>query len=286
MKKVKIIGLVVLIIVLVAVLGVLVVNAIRSIPYNKQAKNPIVTFDIEGYGEVQMELYPDYAPNTVSTIVKLVQNKYYDGKVFYGIDDSNVYAGMIKNEVTEEETETAETTETSTDEKNAIEDAATVSDLDLSVVSGSTSDYNIEIPGEFVANGYEENTLRFEKGVVGLDRTTYSPISISSDTIDLTAQSYNSGSSKFFICMEENSSRNGLYAPFGKITKGFDIIEEIYKLKTIEDEETQLKYFESLPTIKSATVETFGVDYGMPEYTEAFDYSSYLSDYLLQYYSN
>ena len=155
----------------------------------------------------------------------------------------------------------------------------------MSVATGSDADYSISIPGEFVANGYEKNTLRFEKGTVGLDRKAYSPISISSETLDLTPQSYNSGTSLFFICMEEDSSRNGLYTPFGKIVKGLEIVEEISNLKTVENEEEQLKYFESLPIITSASVETFGVDYGVPEYLEAFDYSSYLSDYLLQYYS-
>lgn len=280
MKKTKVIVLVVLLIVLIAIIGLLLGFAIRSIPYNKNAKNPIVTLNIEGYGEVQMELYPDYAPNTVSTIIKLIQNKYYNGKVFYGTDGSAVHVGMIKNEVTDENDST-------TNEANAIEDVVTVSDLDTSVVAGSDKDYNISIPGEFVVNGYEENTLRFEKGTVGLYRTRYTPYRTEDRSL-LEKESMNSGSSLFFISMDENSALNGGYAPFGKVIKGFDIIEKINTLKTIPEEdiqENQIEYFENLPVINTVTVDTFGVDYGMPEYLEAFDYNSYSLNYLLKYYS-
>ena len=282
MKKNKIIGLVLLIVILVAIIGVLISLAITSVFYNKNAKNPIVTLDIDGYGEVQIELYPEYAPNTVSTIIKLIQNKYYDGKVFYGTDGSTIQVGMMKNEISEENNEETESTD---NEDVVIKDEPTVSDLDTSVTSGSADDYEISILGEFVANGYEENTLRFEKGVVGLLRSTYTPYT----TTSLTQQSYNSGNSLFFVCMEENSSINGLYAPFGKIVKGFDILEEIEKLNTIDDEsaeEGQIQYFETLPVIKTATVDTFGIDYGMPNYMEAFDYEAYSTEALLQYYQN
>ena len=282
MKKVKVISLVLLIIVLVGVIACLLGFAIRSESYNKKAKNPLLTFDIDGYGEVQIELYPEYAPNTVASMVKLVENKYYDGKVFYGTDGLSIHAGMIRNEVPAEDTVE---TDDSTTKKNAVEDKLTASDLDLSIASGSENDYNVAIPGEFVANGYNDNTLRFEKGTVGLYRATYS----SYYGEDLSAQSYNSGTALFFVCMEENSSINGLYAPFGKVVKGFDILEELNNLTTIKEEngvEGQIEYFEILPTIKTATVQIYGVDYGTPIYAEAFDYNSYLSDILLQYYQN
>lgn len=279
MKKSKIICMTLIIVVLIAIIGLLIGLAINGAIHNKNSKNPLVTLDIDGYGEVQIELYPDYAPNTVSTIIKLIQNKYYDGKVFYGKDSSAVHLGMIKNEVTEESTEETVTTT----ESNAIEDAPTVSDIDTSVTSGSETDYKISIEGEFVANGYENNTLRFEKWTVGLYRATYTPY----DSTDLTEQSRNSGNSLMFISMQENSSLNGLYTPFGKVVKGMEVIETISALQTIVEEdaeEGQIEYFESLPTIKNATVDTFGVDYGMPVYEKAFDYQAYCTDVLLKYY--
>ena len=47
--------------------------------YNKfivKRQNPIVTMEIQDYGTVKMELYPDMAPNTVANFVKLIQNGY------------------------------------------------------------------------------------------------------------------------------------------------------------------------------------------------------------------
>lgn len=283
MKKIKLVLLIVITIVLVVITGLLIGLAIHGNIYNKNAKNPIVILDISGYGEVQIELYPEYAPNTVATIVKLIQNKYYDGKVFYGVGDTAVHFGMIRNETTiEEGAESVEAESTST-EYNAIEDIVTLSDIDLSVPSGGEKDINISIKGEFVANGYERNTLRFEKGTVGLFRPTYTPY----DETNLTEESYNSGNSLWFISTAENSSLNGLYAPFGKVIKGYDIIEKISNLKVIENEEEMegtINFFESLPTITKATVETFGINYGMPIYQEAFDYNAYCTEVLFQYY--
>ena len=46
--------------------------------------HPEVTFEIENYGTVKMELYPEYAPNTVANIIKLAESGYYDGKLIFG----------------------------------------------------------------------------------------------------------------------------------------------------------------------------------------------------------
>ena len=281
MRKSKVVFLTIIIFVLVGIILALIGLSIHSSMYNKNVKNPLVTLEIDGYGEVQIELYPDFAPNTVASMVKLIQNKYYDGKVFYGTDKLSLHAGMIKNEIPEGDDVESET---SVSEKNAVEDGVTVSDIDLSVATGSEKDINIAFPGEFVVNGYYKNTLRFEKGIVGLYRTNYS-----SYGDDLSSESYNSGTSLFFICMEENSAINGMYTPFGKVVKGFEILESLNELSVITEEdaiEGQIEYFENLPIIKSAKVETYGVDYGTPKYVEAFDYNAYLSNMLLQYYQN
>ena len=196
--------------------------------------------DVENYGEVEIELEPDYAPNTVATIIKLVQNGYYDGKVFYGTDSKAVAAGMnLKtNEVSSEES-TDENVEESNDvTQTAEEDKLRVSDLDKSVTpyiseddenysttdedkrGDENKDYKVSISGEFVANGFNDNTLRFEKGTVGLYRNNY-------NGENLNQESYNSGNSLFFITTDEDSSLNGEYAAFGKVIKGMDIIEKM-----------------------------------------------------------
>ena len=55
--------------------------------------HPEATFEIENYGTVKIELYPEYAPNTVANFIKLIENGYYNGKVIYGKDDMCMYLG-------------------------------------------------------------------------------------------------------------------------------------------------------------------------------------------------
>ena len=43
--------------------------------------------------------------------------------------------------------------------------------------------------------------------------------------------------------------------------------------------------FASPVRIKNATVETYGVDYGMPKVHEAFDYNAFIQNYFNQYYN-
>lgn len=49
------------------------------------ANNPIVTFDIQGLGQIKAELYPDVAPNTVNNFISLVKKGFYDGLIFHRV---------------------------------------------------------------------------------------------------------------------------------------------------------------------------------------------------------
>lgn len=269
-----------LIIAVAAGICVMLYNAVRSVNYNKNAKNPIVTLSVEGYGDIQIELYPDYAPNTVKHFVNLVQNGFYDGKLFQSTDGVAVNAGM---KYVEPEPSTEENGETEEDAKkiNASQEVLNRSYYDKSIEKGSNDDYEISVQGEFVANGFDKNTLRFEKGTIGLYRTDYEGYGT-----DLSAQSYNSGSSLFFILTKDDSKLNGMYTAFGKVIKGLDIIETINGLETGEKEDDGLSYFVNYPVIKTATVETYGVNYGTPNYMQTFDYNSFVSNLLMSQYSN
>ena len=228
-----------------------------------EVKNPIVTLEVENYGEIKIELYPEYAPNTVKNIIKLAENGYYDGKVFYGKDDISIYVGR--------------------NSEGNIE-YPKLSTLDSEVAS--EDDYEYEIEGEFVANNFDSNTLKHEKGVVSLVRADYTQI-----TSELLDESYNSGCSQFTILTKDERSLNGMYAAFGRVIEGFEIVEKIYqlegnsKLESEDDIETGIKAFTEYPIIKKATVETFGVNYGFPKVKEAFDYNAYIQDLLTQYYT-
>ena len=55
-------------------LGGVVYNLARAV--NEEPIHPEVTFEIENLGTVKMELYQEYAPNTVANFIKLVQDCY------------------------------------------------------------------------------------------------------------------------------------------------------------------------------------------------------------------
>ncbi len=48
-------------------------------------KNPIVTIHMTTGEDIQVELYPDVAPNTVNNFISLVKKGYYDGLTFHRI---------------------------------------------------------------------------------------------------------------------------------------------------------------------------------------------------------
>lgn len=276
----KVLGSIVLVAIIVALIGVnvlLIRNA--SVAKTEEVKNPVLSLDIENYGTVKIELYPEYAPNTVKNIIALANNGYYNGKVFYGMDDVAVYVGR---------------------NADGESDNPTVADIDKSLVTTdengvetvSEDDYEYSIDGEFISNNFKQNTLKHEKGVVSLVRADYTQ-----QLSSLVDESYNSGTSQFTIIMDDESAKNldGLYAGFGRVTEGLDIVETIYglevKVDESEDGETTtsseaIQAFASAPVITSATVETNGGKYDLPEVHEAFDYSSYLNQLMTQYYTS
>lgn len=119
------------------------------------------------------------------------------------------------------------------------------------------------IPGEFSANKYKNN-LKHEKGVISMARRDYT-------YYGKATEGYNSAATQFFIMLEDTESLDGLYASFGKVTEGMDIIEEIGKVKTDANDKPTTDVI-----IDSITVDTFGKDYGNPERLEPFDINAYL----------
>lgn len=260
-EKIKIVLAIIAAVVLVVLTGVVVCNYIKSANYN--AQNPVATFDIKDYGTVKIELYPEYAPNTVSNIIALINSGYYNEKVIYGKDNGALYMA-----------------------RNADENAKgpKISLIDNQVAEESENNYEYEINGEFIANGFEKNTLRHEKGVISLNRSDYS-------VYGLTEEGYNSGSAQFSVIMTDSSNLNGIYCGFGRVIEGMEIIEKIYNEQEVvaeEGEETSsdsIKEFTAMPVISGASVETYGVDYGKPEVHKAFDLQSYLMQLYSSYYS-
>lgn len=68
------------------------------------------------------------------------------------------------------------------------------------------------IKGEFAANGVENN-ISHTKGTISMARAT----------------PYDSASSQFFIMVDDARYLDGMYAAFGRVTEGIEIVEQIAK---------------------------------------------------------
>ena len=85
------------------------------------------------------------------------------------------------------------------------------------------SDAGYYIEGEFPNNGYVKNDMLHEKGVLSMARTVSTDGSKAEDF-------YDTASSQFFICVDNETTLNGDYAAFGKIIFGYDEFEKISKM--------------------------------------------------------
>ena len=80
------------------------------------------------------------------------------------------------------------------------------------------SDENI--PGEFAINGFEQNTLSHQRGVISMARSA----------------NPNSASSQFFICYDDASFLDGQYAAFGKVIEGMETVDAFLDVKRVGPE--------------------------------------------------
>ena len=97
-------------------------------------KNPVVAMEIAGYGVIVMELYPEYAPNTVNNFISLVKSGFYDNNNFHRLVPGFVLQGG--------------------DPKG-----------------DGTGGPGYSIYGEFKNNNFYQNTLKHEKGIVSMARS-------------------------------------------------------------------------------------------------------------------
>ena len=97
-------------------------------------KNPIVTIETN-HGKIEVELYPEIAPNTVNNFVSLEQKGFYDGTIFHRV----IPGFMIQG-----------------------------GDPDGTGMGGP----GYAIRGEFSHNGFENN-LRHTRGVLSMARSMF-----------------------------------------------------------------------------------------------------------------
>lgn len=100
---------------------------------NYETENPVVALYVKNYGSIVIELYPQYAENTVNNFISLVKKGFYDNNTFHRLVPGFVLQG---------------------------------GDPKGQGIGGP----GYSIKGEFSENGYEKNTLSHEKGVVSMAR--------------------------------------------------------------------------------------------------------------------
>lgn len=239
-------------IVLIVLIGVIGFGYFQKLTYHPE--NPVATMEVQDFGTIKIELYPSEAPETVANFIALSNRGFYDGLTFHRIiKDFMVQGGAPEGNGT---------------------GGAKISNLrDL---KDGEEDREYTIKGEFIANGVN-NKIQMDEGVIAMARSDYSQYSSS-----LTKDSYNSGSSQFFIVTKTSPSIDGLYTPFGKVTEGLDVLHKIEEVEvkaaegSEEDESAEVSTPVNAPKILSIRVDTKGVDYGLPETLEPFDYTTWL----------
>ena len=135
-------------------------------------ENTKVKVTMENGGEFVIELYPEFAPETVENFIDLVENEFYDGTPFHRVVEGFMAQG---------------------------------GDPTGTGMGGSER----KIKGEFTANGFFDNTLSHERGVISMARS----------------MDPNSASSQFFICYDDASFLDGNYAAFGKVIEGMETVD-------------------------------------------------------------
>lgn len=172
---------------------------------------PIATIEVEGYGKIVAELYPQYAPNTVNNFISLANEGFYNGLTFHRVIMDFVLQGGDPN-------------------------------------GNGSGGPGYKIKGEFAENGYKDNTLTHDAGVLSMARTNRP------DT---------AGSQFFIVTQDSERNRKSLdekYAGFGKVIDGMDVVTKISEVKTDGND----KPIEPV-VIKSITVDTKGIEYREPE---------------------
>lgn len=313
-----------IVITVIALILILVIVGGLIYGYLKKAtlevKNPIVTMEVQDYGTIKIELYPDKAPDTVANFVKLANNGFYDGTTFHRvIEDFMIQGGSANDDGTgevqlsdlytdingnidveayceltgstkkeyEELKSKIESNNIENEESEGAEDTDTENSTENTTTEDSTAEYiNKEyvITGEFMANNYKENDLNLTEGVIAMARKNYG-----NSTSTLLSAGYNSGGSEFFIMTtNDNTSITGYYTGFGKVIEGMDVIKKIAAVEVEpadeENGETEASTPKTEVKVTSVRVETYGVEYGLPTILEPFDYMTWLySQYGLTY---
>ncbi len=169
-------------------------------------QNPLVKIELEDERIIEVELYPEIAPNTVNNFISLVNSGYYNGLIFHRVIKGFMIQGGCPD-------------------------------------GTGMGNPGYSIRGEFSSNGFK-NELKHTTGVISMARS----------------QMANSAGSQFFIMHKNSPHLDGMYAAFGKVVEGQDVVDEIAEVKTDYSDRPQTPII-----MKEVTVDTFGDEYDEPE---------------------
>lgn len=248
-----ILGLIVAILIIIIVFLIIKLNKNSETTNNvftneNKSQNPIATIDVSNYGTIKVELYPNIAPNTVKNFIALANNGYYDGLTFnrvvknFMIQGGAYYADITAYKFNEDGVQ---------NENQKEEYMPFLSDINSNISWNDSQDKQYSIKGEFSQNGYN-NSLSHTEGVISMARYDYS-------ALGKTEEGYNSAGSQFFIVTKDSQSLDGLYASFGKVVDGMDVVHNIENIETNDEIPNEP------PVITSIKVDTYGKDYGLPD---------------------
>lgn len=297
MKKLKKI---VLILAIALVAGMLIylgiTYALAGIDAVKKDTNPVVTMEIENYGTIKIELYPDMAPNTVRNFITLANNGFYNGKTISEIEDGKILGGF---DLSTGEEETSEDEATEAEAEVETEEYVQGPKLsDIKTLAEGEEDSAYALAGEFVEAGYVNNTLSHQRGIISMARETYNDYQYELSLMQMMGyESYletlitlmdDTAASGFFILTDTDTSYDGQYAAFGKVVEGMDIVDKIAAAEVVVEEdsegnETKTTTPKDEIKITKVTVDTKGVTYPAPETTTKFDFNSLFSTLLSNY---
>ena len=171
-------------------------------------KNPVVTITMADGRVMKAELYPDKAPNTVNNFISLASKGFYNGLTFHRV----IPGFMIQGGCPE---------------------------------GTGMGGPGYEIDGEFSANGFRQNDLVHETGVLSMART----------------MAPNSAGSQFFIMVALAPHLDGQYAAFGKVLEGAEVAIDISRVP--RDMRTDQP--KTPVVIESVQIDTQGVSYPAPQ---------------------
>lgn len=118
----------------IILISFIIVLSLTACSSNEKYENPLVTMEIENYGTIKIELYPEYAPNTVANFVNLIEEGFYDNNNFHRLVPGFVLQGGDPE-------------------------------------GNGTGGPNYTIKGEFSLNNYSKNTLSHTTGIISMARS-------------------------------------------------------------------------------------------------------------------